>query len=93
VPRESQWYRREVLANNLANVSTAGFKQDGLTLKQGTIEAGREGPWRPAPTASPSGRTSKKPEPLRATSQRPFRLVERTLSAQLIQLSLANFLR
>jgi len=43
VPREVQWYRHEVLANNLANVSTAGFKQDGLTLKQGTIEAGTGG--------------------------------------------------
>ena len=33
----------DVLANNLANVSTAGFKQDGLTLKQGMIEAGTGG--------------------------------------------------
>jgi hypothetical protein len=35
----------------------------------------------------------KKPEPLRATSQRPLRLVERTLSAQLIQLSLLNSMK
>jgi flagellar basal body rod protein FlgG len=40
---QAQWYRHEVLANNLANVSTAGFKQDSLTLKQGTIEAGTGG--------------------------------------------------
>ncbi len=32
---QAQWYRHEVLANNLANVSTTGFKQDSLTLKQG----------------------------------------------------------
>ncbi|HET9121627.1 MAG TPA: hypothetical protein VFN72_13950 [Solirubrobacterales bacterium] len=37
--------------------------------------------------------TSTKPEPLRATSQRPLRVVERTLSAQVIQPTLANFLR
>ena len=29
---QAQWHRHEVLANNLANVSTAGFKQDDLTL-------------------------------------------------------------
>ncbi|HEX6774500.1 MAG TPA: hypothetical protein VF238_01560 [Methylomirabilota bacterium] len=45
------------------------------------------------PQHRPVDGTSKKPEPLRATSQRPLRLVERTLSAQLIQLSVANFLR
>jgi flagellar basal-body rod protein FlgF len=40
---QAQWYRHEVLANDLANVSTAGFKQDSLILKQGTIEAGPGG--------------------------------------------------
>jgi flagellar basal-body rod protein FlgF len=32
-----------VLANNLANVSTAGFKQDNLTLKEGASEPGSAG--------------------------------------------------
>jgi flagellar basal body rod protein FlgG len=40
---QAQWYRQEALANNLANVATVGFKQDSLTLKQGTIEAGPGG--------------------------------------------------
>jgi flagellar basal-body rod protein FlgG len=29
---QAQWHRHEVLANNLANVSTAGFKRDDLML-------------------------------------------------------------
>jgi len=29
---QAQWHRHEVLANNLANVSTTGFKQDDLML-------------------------------------------------------------
>lgn len=40
---QAQWYRHEVLANNLANVSTVGFKQDNLTLKEGAAEPGPAG--------------------------------------------------
>ena len=40
---QAQWYRHEVLANNLANVSTAGFKQDNLTVKEGCAEPGPAG--------------------------------------------------
>jgi len=40
---QAQWYRHEVLANNLANVSTAGFKQDNLTVKEGMAEPGPAG--------------------------------------------------
>ncbi|HTY79027.1 MAG TPA: flagellar basal-body rod protein FlgF [Candidatus Bathyarchaeia archaeon] len=39
----AQWQRHEILANNLANASTVGFKQDNLTVKHGEPEAGPGG--------------------------------------------------
>jgi len=39
----AQWQRQEILANNLANASTVGFKQDNLTVKHGTPQAGPGG--------------------------------------------------
>jgi flagellar basal-body rod protein FlgF len=36
---QAQWLRHELLANNLANVSTPGFKQDDLIVKDDTAGA------------------------------------------------------
>jgi flagellar basal-body rod protein FlgG len=49
---QAQMQRHEILANNLANASTAGFKQDGLLLLLGNAApAGASAPW----PASPGG--------------------------------------
>jgi len=40
VRMQAQWQRHEILANNLANVSTTGFKQDDLVLVPNTAGIG-----------------------------------------------------
>jgi flagellar basal-body rod protein FlgG len=46
---QSQWLRHEVLANNLANASTAGFKQDDVMLLPASSRARGASPWEPPP--------------------------------------------
>lgn len=66
---EAQWLRHEVLANNLANLSTPGFKADDLIIGGGGGEGGGPGALLPAEPPTVSQWTDFAPGILRETGR------------------------
>jgi flagellar basal-body rod protein FlgG len=76
---QAQWQRHELLANNLANASTAGFKQDDLMLLQGGVP-----PWEAGASASgPAPAGAQTVAPWTDFSQAPIRQTDRKLDVAL----------
>jgi flagellar basal-body rod protein FlgG len=72
---QAQWLRHEVLANNLANVSTPGFKRDDVAFPAGALPIPMPLPgFSPAPNplnlvADPTGWTDHSQGPIRTTGR------------------------